>query len=68
MTTDQGRVHNILSSGRRRRFIEGVIIGIAALGTAALLMRNEAMAAWFVLVFLLVLVASLMLLQARDKT
>lgn len=61
-------MENVLPAGRRRRFINGLVLAGLALATAILLMRNDAGAAWFVIVFVLVLLASLMLLQARDKT
>ena len=61
-------MQNIVRSGRRRRLVEGLVIATAALGVAVLLIRNEAMTAWYGLVFVLVLAASLMLLQARDQT
>ena len=61
-------MENILPAGGRRRFINGLVLAALALATAILLMRNDAGAAWFVIVFVLVLLASLMLLQARDKT
>jgi len=41
---------------------------VLALATAMLLVKNAAAAAWFAVVFALVLLASLMLLQARDRT
>lgn len=59
---------NIIPSGRRRRIVNGLILATVALATAVLLLRNGASAVWFSIVFLLVLLASLMLLQARDKT
>jgi hypothetical protein len=59
---------NIIRSGRRRRLVQGLVLAIASLSATVLLMRNEAMAAWYGIVFILVLVASLMLLQARDRT
>ena len=61
-------MENISTSGRRRRLAEGVILAIGALASAVYLIRKEAMAASFVLVFVLVLLAALMFLQARDKT
>jgi O-antigen ligase len=61
-------VENIVPSGRRRRLVNGVILTMLAVATAVLLVRNDAGAAWFAIVFLMVLLASLMLLQARDKT
>jgi O-antigen ligase len=61
-------VENILPAGRRRRFINGVILAVLALATAILLVRNAAAAPWFAIVFVLVLLASLMVLQARDRT
>ena len=61
-------MENILPAGRRRRFINGVILALLALATAILLVRNAAAAPWFAVVFVLVLLASLMVLQARDRT
>ncbi len=61
-------MENVLPAGRRRRFINGLVLAGLALATAILLMRNDAGAASFVIVFVLILLASLMLLQARDKT
>jgi len=61
-------VENILPRGRRRRFINGVVATALALVTAVFLVRHQAAAAWFTLDFVLVFVAALMLLQARDKT
>jgi hypothetical protein len=61
-------VENILPAGRRRRFINGIIVAAGALATAILLVRTDAGAAWFAIVFVLVLLAALMLLQARDNT
>jgi O-antigen ligase len=61
-------VENILPAGRRRRFMNGVILAVLALVTAILLVRNAAAAPWFAVVFVLVLLASLMVLQARDRT
>ena len=57
-----------MPAGRRRRFINGIILTVAALATAVLFVRNDAAAPWFAVVFVLVLLAALMLLQARDKT
>jgi hypothetical protein len=59
---------NIIRSGRRRRLVQGLVLAIASLSATVLLMRNEAMAAWYGIVFILVLIASLLLLQARDRT
>jgi O-antigen ligase len=61
-------MENILPAGRRRRLINGVILAVLALATALILVRNAAGAAWFAIVFVLVLLAALMLLQARDNT
>ena len=61
-------MENILPAGRRRRRVNGVVVAVIALGTATLLTRNDAGPAWFAIVFVLVLLASLMLLQARDNT
>ena len=61
-------MENILPAGRRRRFMNGVILAVLALATAILLVRNAAAAPWFAVVFVLVLLASLMVLQARDRT
>ena len=61
-------MENILPAGRRRRFINGIIVAVLALVTAIFLVRNGAAAPWFSFVFVLVLLASLMLLQARDNT
>lgn len=44
------------------------MLAIVALGTAVFLIRKEAGTAWFAIVFVLVLLAAVMLLQARDKT
>ena len=61
-------MENILPAGRRRRFINGIIVAAGALATAILLVRTGAGAAWFAIVFVLVVLAALMLLQARDNT
>ena len=61
-------MENILPAGRRRRFINGIIVAAGALATAILLVRTDAGAAWFAIVFVLVVLAALMLLQARDNT
>jgi hypothetical protein len=61
-------MENILPWGRQRRLIVGAILAAAALGTAALLVSLTAGAWWFALVFVLALYATLMLLQARDRT
>ena len=61
-------MENILPAGRRRRFISGIIVAAGALATAILLVRTDAGAAWFAIVFVLVVLAALMLLQARDNT
>ena len=61
-------MENILPAGRRRRFINGIIVAAGALATAILLVRTDAGAAWFAIVFVLVVLAALMLLQARDST
>ena len=61
-------MENILPAGRRRRFINGLIVAGLALAAAILLVRNDAGAPWFAIVFVLVLLSSLMLLQARDNT
>ena len=61
-------MENILPAGRRRRRVNGVVAAVVALGTAVLLTRSDAGPAWFALVFVLVLLASLMFLQARDDT
>jgi O-antigen ligase len=61
-------VENILPPGRRRRLLQGIVIALMALATAALLIRKEAGTAWFAIVFVLILLAALMFLQARDKT
>jgi len=61
-------VENILPAGRRRRLMNGVILAVLALAIAILLVRNAAAAPWFAVVFVLVLLASLMVLQARDRT
>ena len=61
-------MENILPAGRRRRFMNGVILAVLALATAILLVRHAAAAPWFAVVFVLVLLASLMVLQARDRT
>jgi O-antigen ligase len=60
-------VENIVPSGRRRRLVNGVILAGLAVAMAVLLVRHDAAAVWFAIVFLLLLLASLMLLQARDK-
>ena len=61
-------MENIVSSGRRRRLVQGVVIALVAAATTLWLIRKEAMAFWFGLVFVLVLLAALMFVQARDKT
>ena len=61
-------MENILPAGRRRRLVNGIIVSVLALATAALLVRNAAGPGWFAIVFVLVLLAALMLLQARDNT
>ena len=61
-------MQNIIRSGRRRRLVEGLVIATAALSTAVLLIRQEAMTAWYGIVFILMLVAAMMLLEARDQT
>ena len=61
-------MENILPAGRRRRFMNGVILAVLALATAIFLVRHAAAAPWFAVVFVLVLLASLMVLQARDRT
>jgi hypothetical protein len=61
-------VENILPAGRRRRFVNGLIVSGLALATTVFLVRADAAAPWFAIVFVLVLLASLMLLQARDNT
>ena len=48
--------------------MNGVILAVLALATAILLVRHAAAAPWFAVVFVLVLLASLMVLQARDRT
>ena len=61
-------MENIVASGRRRRFLNGLIFAAVACATVVWLVRTEAAAPWYVLVFLMILLAALMLLQARDKT
>jgi hypothetical protein len=61
-------VENILAAGRRRRFLTGIVLAVAAVAIAAALIAFSAGPAWFVLVFVLVWLAVLMLLQARDRT
>ena len=59
---------NILPAGRRRRFVNGIVLAVIALADAIFLVRTAAGAAWFAIVFVLVLLAALSLLQARDNT
>jgi hypothetical protein len=61
-------VENIVPAGRRRRLVNGLILVALALATTVLLVRREMSAPWFAIVFVMVLLAALMLLQARDKT
>ena len=61
-------MENILPAGRRRRFINGLVLAVLAAATAIVFVRHDAGAAWFTIVFVLVLLSSLMLLQARDNT
>jgi hypothetical protein len=61
-------MENVSPSGRRRRAVNGAIVGAGALATAVYLIRGEAAAGWYAIVFVLVLLSAVMLLQARDKT
>ena len=61
-------MENILPWGRQRRLITGAIIAAIAVATAAILVSAMAGAWWFVSVFVMAWLASMMLLQARDRT
>jgi hypothetical protein len=61
-------VENLLAPGRRRRFLNGTVLALAALGVAVGLVMFSAPAAWFAIVFVLAWLAALMLVQARDRT
>lgn len=59
---------NILPRGRRRRMANGVILSALALVLSLWLVTRSPSSLWGVLVFVLVWLAALMLLQARDHT
>ena len=59
---------NILPRGRRRRTVNGVILSALALALSLWLVLRSPSSLWGVLVFVLVWLAALMLLQARDHT
>ena len=61
-------MENILPWGRQRRLITGAIMAVVALAIAALLVSVMAGAWWFALVFVMEWLATMMLLQARDRT
>lgn len=61
-------MENILPAGRRRRLLLGIVLTLVALATTAFLIRHEAGTAWFAIVFVVILLAALMVLQAREKT
>lgn len=61
-------MENILGAGRRRRLVNGVIVGAATVGLAVALVTVSASAPWFALVPVLAFLTSVMLLQARDHT
>ncbi len=61
-------MENILAAGRRRRLLNGLVLAIAAVAVSVALVVFSAGPAWFVSVFVLVWLAALMLLQARERT
>ena len=61
-------MENILAAGRRRRFVSGVIFGVASVATAVTLVVLSAGPRWFLLLLVLSALAALALLQARDAT
>lgn len=61
-------MENILAAGRQRRLLIGLVLTAAAVAVSAGLIVLSAGPAWFVLVFVLVWLAALMVLQARERT
>lgn len=61
-------MENILGAGRQRRLVNGILLGVAAVGVAVALVVFSAGAPWFALVLVLAFLAALMILQARDRT
>jgi hypothetical protein len=61
-------MENILPRGRRLRLANGLILFVFAVSVTVWLMKRGATTAWFSIVFVLLLLAAVSLLQARDKT
>jgi len=61
-------LENILPTGRRRRVVQGIVLIALAAATAGGLVGAGASALWGGLLVLLVWLAALMLVQARDRT
>jgi hypothetical protein len=61
-------VANILPRGRRRRLVNGTVLAVLAVATAVWMVLAAEGPFWGVLVFLLVWLAGMMLLQAREHT
>ena len=61
-------MENILAPGRRRRFINGLVLAVGTLGVAVTLIWTAAGPAWFLAVFLLAFATMLMFLQVRERT
>ena len=61
-------MENILAAGRQRRLRNGILVGAVTVGVAIALVVSSAKPVWFPLVFVLAFLASLMLLQARERT
>jgi len=61
-------VTNLVPRGRRRRLVNGTVLTILAVATAAWMVLTSAGSFWGVLVFALAWLAGLMLVQAREHT
>ena len=61
-------VTNILPGGRRRRLVNGVIVSALALVASVTVVVQSASPLWGIAIFALVVLAALLLLQAREGT
>jgi hypothetical protein len=61
-------MENILPRGRRMRLFNGLVLAGIALAATVFFIHRGSGAAWFSIVFVLVLLSAISLLQARDRT